>query len=418
MTALGLLAIVTQALVLLVAAAMAVVAVGLVRTDGRRAPQASGSLPSGAGDDPGVWPDVDVVLPAHDEEARLPAAIASLLRQDYPGTFTVWLVDDRSTDATAAIARRAAEGDDRVRVVSVDRPSRRHAPKVHAVARGIRAGSAAWIVTTDADCRHERGWLRALMTHARGDVVLVCGHVDTGGTATAGLLGTFQTLDWISLMLTDRVLIRSGIAVASASGNHAYARAAFDRVGGFGIAARAPSGDEDLLVQRLGRLPGAVCAFADAPAARVRTEPMPTWGAFLSQRRRWFSRFHHALQYDPGYLAGVGLLGAASVALTASLAALPFAFAELRGVLGAWGVLLVVQTVGLHVGLHQLGRRDLMGWGPVAWAVLQPLTIAVAAVWSFVRPGSWRAGARSYRRRLARARWRRWRTGRRPPSTA
>ena len=43
----------------------------------------------------------------------LPAALPTLLGQDYPGAFTVVLVDDDSSDGTAAIAAalgRAADG--------------------------------------------------------------------------------------------------------------------------------------------------------------------------------------------------------------------------------------------------------------------------------------------------------------------
>ena len=55
------------------------------------------------------WPAVTALVPARNEADVVGAAIASLLRQDYPGRLTVVLVDDQSTDGTAAAARRAAE---------------------------------------------------------------------------------------------------------------------------------------------------------------------------------------------------------------------------------------------------------------------------------------------------------------------
>lgn len=93
----------------------------------------------------GAWPTVDVVVPARNEASTLPATLASLLAQDYPGTFTLWIVDDRSEDGTADVVRTVGKRDQRVRLVSVRTPSRRMAPKVHAVACGIAAGSAPWI---------------------------------------------------------------------------------------------------------------------------------------------------------------------------------------------------------------------------------------------------------------------------------
>ena len=60
-------------------------------------------------------PPVCIVIPAHNEEAMLATCLRSALAQDYPA-LNVVVADDRSTDATAAIARRFAEEDARVRV--------------------------------------------------------------------------------------------------------------------------------------------------------------------------------------------------------------------------------------------------------------------------------------------------------------
>src|SRR5262245_58693339 len=60
--------------------------------------------------EPECWPRVVAVVPARNEAATIGTAVASLLAQDYPGKFSVLLVDDHSEDDTAAIARRAAAG--------------------------------------------------------------------------------------------------------------------------------------------------------------------------------------------------------------------------------------------------------------------------------------------------------------------
>jgi hypothetical protein len=392
----GVVAAVSLGLVGLYVLLISVVALGLLRPRPTPAP-------------PRDWPDVDVVVPARDEAASLPRTLASLRAQDYPGRFTLWIVDDRSRDATPAIAQAAAEADERVRLLTVRAPSRTWSPKVHAVWTGIRAGRAPWIVTTDADCAHDPGWLRALLQHATPGTTLVFGHVETARAGEArGLLRTFELVDWTVLMLVSRGLSAYGLKLASSANNQAYARAAFDAAGGFGVAGRAPSGDEDLLAQRIGRLPGARVAFADEPAARVLTEPQPSWGAFLRQRRRWVTRYQHLPQYQPGYLAGVTLFGAVCLVVTLAALAALLAPALAPAAVGLWGLKLGVEVAAIHVGLARLGRRDLLGLPVLAWCLLHPPVISVALVWSLLRPGSWRAGARDYRRRLLRARWRRW----------
>src|SRR5260370_39486652 len=54
------------------------------------------------------WPKLAVVIPARDEAQGIRACIGSLLQQDYAGEWTIILVDDGSSDGTAAIARQTA----------------------------------------------------------------------------------------------------------------------------------------------------------------------------------------------------------------------------------------------------------------------------------------------------------------------
>jgi hopene-associated glycosyltransferase HpnB len=56
----------------------------------------------------GAWPRVVAVVPARDEAQSIAASIGALLEQDYPGEFSVVLVDDQSRDATAEFALAAA----------------------------------------------------------------------------------------------------------------------------------------------------------------------------------------------------------------------------------------------------------------------------------------------------------------------
>jgi hopene-associated glycosyltransferase HpnB len=57
---------------------------------------------------PTTWPSVVAVVPARNEAANIRQAVSSLLQQNYPGEFSVIVVDDHSEDATAERARQAA----------------------------------------------------------------------------------------------------------------------------------------------------------------------------------------------------------------------------------------------------------------------------------------------------------------------
>ncbi len=380
---------------------------------------------------PHRWPSVDVVVAARDEAARLPGTLAALRALDYPGALRVIVVDDRSSDGTPDVVRAARERDPRLTLVQVTRPSKRMAPKVHAIATGVRAGAGEIVLTTDADCVVDPAWARAMVApFADPRVVWTLGSVTTRGPGEArSFRERFEAIDWLSLMLVSRSLARLGWSLASSANAQAYRRSAFEAAGGFGLAGRAPSGDEDLLAQRLGRLPHARSVFVDDPAARVITASMPSWRALLAQRRRWVSRYQHVDQYHRGFWFGITLLGAQSLALSLALLSLPLVPAAAGTVLGLWGMKLAIEVPGMRAGVRLLGRPDLAG-GVLGWALLHPFFIAVVLIGSLLRPASWRVPAASgvpaawlgprswreptpipsgYRRRLWRARWRRWR---------
>jgi hopene-associated glycosyltransferase HpnB len=68
---------------------------------------------------PKRWPRVVVIVPARDEAENISRSVASLARQDYPGEFSVAVVDDHSSDGTAELARKAAEESAALRRVTV-----------------------------------------------------------------------------------------------------------------------------------------------------------------------------------------------------------------------------------------------------------------------------------------------------------
>ncbi len=73
------------------------------RADFWRADQRLGDAP-----DPADWPAVAAVIPARDEAASIGAVVAAHMASDYPGAFSVIVVDDASADGTADLARAAA----------------------------------------------------------------------------------------------------------------------------------------------------------------------------------------------------------------------------------------------------------------------------------------------------------------------
>ncbi|MFD6892577.1 glycosyltransferase [Streptomyces sp. NPDC059957] len=122
---------------------------------------------------PARWPSVAIVVPARDEAEVLPRSLPTLLAQDYPGEAEVILVDDGSTDGTAALARRLSDarpGGLPLTVLSPGEPAAGWTGKLWALRHGIahaRSGpSPDYLLLTDADIAHEPDSLRELVCAA------------------------------------------------------------------------------------------------------------------------------------------------------------------------------------------------------------------------------------------------------------
>lgn len=126
------------------------------------------SLPAGA------WPSVVAVIPARNEAAMLERCLGSLLRQDYPGPFAIVLVDDESSDGTAAAARALAAGAARALTVLEGRPPPGSwTGKVWAMHQGIAAAKAEtppdYLLLTDADIAYASDAVRRLVTRTKAE---------------------------------------------------------------------------------------------------------------------------------------------------------------------------------------------------------------------------------------------------------
>ncbi|HEV7372959.1 glycosyltransferase family A protein [Arenibaculum sp.] len=92
----------------------------------------------------GAAPLVSVVIPAYNRADLLPRALDSVLAQDYPA-FEVLVVDDGSTDGTAAVV--AGYGDPRIRYL----PQDRNRGVAAARNRGLREARGEFVAFLDSD---------------------------------------------------------------------------------------------------------------------------------------------------------------------------------------------------------------------------------------------------------------------------
>ena len=113
------------------------------------------------------WPEVAAVVPARDEAETIGEAVRGLVAQNYPGVFSIVVVDDESSDDTARIARNAGGGAE-VDVIPSGPLADGWKGKVWALSSGFAHVAAKrpdvryfWL--SDADIVHPPDTLRALV---------------------------------------------------------------------------------------------------------------------------------------------------------------------------------------------------------------------------------------------------------------
>ncbi len=178
---------------------------------------------------PAAGADIAVVIPARDEEERLPGCLSRLRLQTLQG-FEVIVVDSASADGTHAVAEAFG-----ARVIRVDQPGVGLARQT-----GFNAARRRLIVSTDADALPAPDWLEHLVAPFR-DRGTVCAF----GTLRLSKVGALVSVGHGLFRAFQRVnyLLRRPICCGP---NFAVRAEAFHAVGGFAAGDSYPNEAEDV----------------------------------------------------------------------------------------------------------------------------------------------------------------------------
>ncbi len=191
------------------------------------------------------WPEVAAVVPARDEAETIGEAVHGLVAQDYPGGFSIVVVDDGSGDGTAGIARNAG-GSAELDVIPSGPLADGWKGKVWALSRGFAHVTAnrpdvRYLWLSDADIVHPPDTLRALVCEAEAgslDLMSLMVRLHTGSFWERLLIPPFvfffrklYPFSWVN---------DPGRRVAAAAGGCVLLRrSALERIGGIGAVREA-----------------------------------------------------------------------------------------------------------------------------------------------------------------------------------
>lgn len=99
-------------------------------------------------------PTVCIIIPACNEQDDIADCVATALAQDHRATRVI-VVDDRSTDNTAAIVQQIAHAEPRLQYLRIDQLPSDWMGKSHALWQATQTCDDDWFLFIDADCRLE-----------------------------------------------------------------------------------------------------------------------------------------------------------------------------------------------------------------------------------------------------------------------
>jgi hopene-associated glycosyltransferase HpnB len=257
---------------------------------------------------PDIWPRVTAVIPARNEADMLPVSLKSLVEQDYPGEFSIVLIDDQSTDGTADVARAIATRSNRnVTIVDGATLPPRWTGKVWAMHQGIGAASSSapppdYLLLTDADIGYRPDVLRSLVVSAAANgraMTSVMAKLKCESLAERCFVPAF--IFFFQMLYPFRkVNRRTDRTAAAAGGCMLVERTALERAGGIGAIRGALI--DDCALGKLLKTQGPVWLGLSDRVVSLRDYP-----AFDDIHRMVARSAYAQLQYSPVLLAATVL---------------------------------------------------------------------------------------------------------------
>ena len=242
-------------------------------------------------------PLVSILVPARNEEHRvLELCIRSILAQDY-GRFEVIAVDDRSTDATAAILKTLARSDERLRVIEGAELPLGWLGKPYAMQQALDQARGEWILATDADMIYETSALRTAMDRllkTQGDALTFIPRFEAGSFWERVMIPTWG---WVFLMyaLVYRIDDPESGRSVGIGGFFLMRRTVLDGVGGYN-ALKDEVMEDARLAERIKR--SGARLFIDQAPALISTRMYKTFGEMWEcSTKNWFSGVNFSLPF-------------------------------------------------------------------------------------------------------------------------
>ena len=198
-----------------------------------------------------AYQQISVIVAARNEQENIANIIEALAKQDYPlDKYEIIVVDDRSEDLTSKIVKEYITKLQNLQLEGI--PVGTKGGKKRALDLGIKRAKYPLLAFTDADCLPGRKWLSEINRHFTEKVDVVVGYSPLLSKQNRHLI-RLKNLERISIFAVSAGTLGWNYGATCTGRNFAYRKEVFEKVGGFKGLEEIPSGDDDLMLQRIGR---------------------------------------------------------------------------------------------------------------------------------------------------------------------
>jgi cellulose synthase/poly-beta-1,6-N-acetylglucosamine synthase-like glycosyltransferase len=234
---------------------------------------------------------LSVIIAAKNEEKNINILFEYLEELDYPKeNYEVIFIDDNSDDDTYSLIQSRVENKTNYKLLKAEQ--KEFEVKKGALQIGIQNAQNNFIVITDADCKPESNWLKAIAgkLDVGYDFVFGVAPIESGKilvqklTSFENLRNSFLSIAAVGLNIPYSATARS----------FAFRKKSFERIGGYSNTTQTISGDDDLLLREAVKNKTLIGTLID-PEAFVFSSAPENLNNYLKQKRRHTKASFHYL---------------------------------------------------------------------------------------------------------------------------
>lgn len=227
-------------------------------------------------------PPVSIIICARNEEENLRNFLPKIMEQDYPD-FEVILVNDGSEDNTENVLNSFAEQYPNLYITNVPIDTNIISRKKLAITIGVKAAKNELLLFTDADCYPVSDqWINLMVRNLDKNTEVVIGYGDYIREKT--FISKLISYDTLFIAMQYLGFAYSGKPYMGVGRNLMYKRSTFYQNKGFAGHLHISSGDDDLLVNKVGNRENT--AIACTAESKTMSIPEATFTKWLKQKQR------------------------------------------------------------------------------------------------------------------------------------